>query len=419
MTNPSYSLSTPPSFQCYECIGCGECCRGRFAIAISTADRERIEAQQWSDEELSLAGKALFTPYGNGAFKLAHSDTGACIFLAADGKCRIHAKYGEAAKPFACRLYPFRFIPIGAQIRIDIRYDCPAVAQNRGRPISGFRPYLLKLLPLALTSAHTVTRVPAFFGKVNGSWAQYCRITECFERLLLQRQFSLSRRIISCIYLTVALHDERIIQQQGRKFSEFLDKISTKISENIADDHLTRQAPSSITRSAFRQLAASYGRLDMVGDQANMLQRLAASLQPVLGRGLLPRCREDFPKVSYAQMEEEFNQITGEASEVFERYLHMHLTSMSYFGSGYYNRSLLDGISALWLLYPLLSWYSRSYALGSGNAAHDGKSAARAVEIVDHQHGISPLLNLPSERSRTKFLTERSQLRSLVLWYGG
>lgn len=418
MTPLPYSLATPPSFQCYECVGCGECCRGRFAIAVSAADRARIEAQNWRDDELSLAGKPLFTSYGNGTFKLAHTDTGACIFLTDDGKCRIHAKFGEAAKPLACRLYPFRFIPVGTQMRIDIRYDCPSVAQNSGRPISGYRPYLLKLLPDAVSPGIAGVTAPAFLRKVRGSWAQYSRITEVFERLLLQRKFSLTRRIISCVYLTAALHDERIITQESRKFSEFLDKLAGRVSEKIADDPLTRVVPSSIIRSSFRQLAASYGRIDRVGERPNMLQRLATSFRPVAGRGTLPVCREDFPAVSFLQMEEDFGEVNGAASEVFERYLHMHLSSMSYFGSGYYNRPLLDGISALWLLYPLLGWYSRAYALGGSLDAHDANSAARAVEIVDHQHGISPLLNLPSERSRVRFLAERSQLRALVLWYG-
>ena len=419
MSQKTLTLSTPPSFQCYECIGCGDCCRGRFAIRITQQDRERIEAQGWGNDELDLQGKPLFLPVGNNAFQLAHDKQGACVFLTEDNKCRIHARFGESAKPLACRLYPFRYIPIGTQLRIDVRFDCPATAQNIGRPVSGYRPYLLKLMPQAITPDVAGQAPPPLFGKSQGAWAQYCRITETFERLLMHRQLDLPRRMLCALYLISALRNPRILSQEGRKFSDFLEKLAGNIIEKVAKDPLQRVPPPSMVRVAFRQLAGHYGRIDRVGERTNPLQRLIASWNIAFGLGTVPRCRPDFPTLTFAQIEQTSAPVSDEASATIERYLHMHLSSMSFFGSGYYNRSYLDGISGLLLTFPLICWYARTYAFGNGLATPDAACAARAIEIVDHQHGISPLLNMPNERFRANFLTERSHLRALIIWYGG
>ena len=45
--------------------------------------------------------------------RLGHLADGACVFLDPAGRCRIHAKFGEAAKPLACRLYPLVIHPAG------------------------------------------------------------------------------------------------------------------------------------------------------------------------------------------------------------------------------------------------------------------------------------------------------------------
>ena len=69
-------------------------------------------------------------------------------------------------------------------------------------------------------------------------------------------------------------------------------------------------------------------------------------------------------------------------------------------------------------LAPLACWFARAYAVAEGRAQIDAACVTRALMIVDHQHGITPLLNLPSERSRMALLCERNTLRSLVIWYG-
>ena len=45
MPRPAKAL---PMAQNWDCHGCGDCCR-TYAVRVTTSERERIEAQDWSD----------------------------------------------------------------------------------------------------------------------------------------------------------------------------------------------------------------------------------------------------------------------------------------------------------------------------------------------------------------------------------
>jgi lysine-N-methylase len=366
---------------------------------------------------LDLAGHALFTPHG-ADFQLAHRADGACVFLREDGRCRIHARDGEAAKPLACRLYPFRFVPLGSQVRVDVRFDCPSTAGNFGRPIPAYRSALLELLAQAVPEQAATLPVPPLYGAVQPTWAQLCRITETFERLLLDETLDLTRRVVACVNLAALLRQPRVITLEGRKLSELLDTVASKVREAAGTDALRRVAPPGMVRTTFRQLIGVYGRLDRVGEQAQLLRRLKLSLRMLAGTGLLPPLRDDLPAVAFAAIEQAGGIPAHGAAQVVERYLHFRFAGMGFFGRAYYQRGYLDGMNALLLTYPLICWFARVFAAGEGLPTPNAACVERALMIVDHQHGITPVLDFPSERFRTHFLCERSTLRSLVIWYG-
>ena len=406
-----------PGLQNYDCSGCGDCCRGRFAIIITQADRDRIAAQGWSDEELGLGGKPLFTPKGED-FQLAHRPDGSCVFLQENNRCAIHAKHGEAAKPLSCRLYPFTFVPLGSQVRVDVRFDCPATATNRGRPIATHRPELLELAKKAVPKQAATAPVPPLYDSVTLTRAQLSRITEAFEQVLLDVSIDITRRVTVCVHLTHILRDPRVAALDGRKLGDFLDTATSEVQQATLDDPLERTSPSGPERVFLRQLIGLYGRIDQVGGKARLGQRLGVTLRMLRGKGLVPQIRHGFPQVAFRDIEDARGIPRDGAAQALERYLHVHLASMGFFGPSFYRRSYLDGLNALLLTYPLTCWYARAFALGEGRPALDAASVERALMIVDHQHGITPLLDIPSERFRTKTLCEHTTLRSLVIWYG-
>ncbi len=159
-------LAPLPSYQCYECAGCGDCCRGIFLIKISTEERDRIRAQGW-EEEPEFHGVKLFIPDGSDKFTLAHREDGSCVFLDERGLCRIHAKFGEPTKPLACRVYPFKLIPTGEKVRADLRWDCPSGPANHGRPLSEYRREVRDYIPRVVPPDAAQRPTPPFFARIS------------------------------------------------------------------------------------------------------------------------------------------------------------------------------------------------------------------------------------------------------------
>jgi lysine-N-methylase len=416
MSSLPFTLLPPSAFQRYDCAGCGECCRGRFAIGVTPEEQARITAQGWGDDP-ALAGKTLFLPHGD-RYVTAYDAQGACVFLDERGLCRIHAKFGEPAKPLACRVYPFRFIPSGTQVRVGIRFDCPEAACNRGRTLPEHLPAMRALLPLVLPPHAADLPAPPLFGRVALTWEQLIRITEAFDSLLCTASLDLTRRVAGCLNLSALLRNPRLTELDDAAFTDFLKKVVGKVGEAAAKDELRRKAPPGMARVAFRQLLGVYARADHRGAPPSLLHRISVSLRLLAGRGVVPAVQPDFPAVPFAALEDTFGTPTGGVAEVLGRYLRTHLLSMSFCGVAFYGRAFLDGLDSLLFTYPLLLWFTRLYSAGRGNTTLDRAAAERAIELVDHQHGISPILNLPTERARLNFLCERTILRSLVVWYG-
>jgi lysine-N-methylase len=434
-------LVMQPGFQQYDCTGCGECCRGRFAIVINKDDRDRIVDQHWSDEDLGLAGKPLFTPHGDD-FQLAHHADSSCAFLQEDGRCRIHAVHGEAAKPLACRMFPFQFVPLGNQVRVDVRFNCAATSANLGRPITEHRADLLELLKTAVPAERAADMpVPPLHGSVQLTWEQLSRITKTFERVLLDVSLNITVRLTACVDLVELLREAPPEAFNGKALSEYLDEAAYIVTENALGDPLVadtraptptaslkgresggsqagKVAPSNTHLAAFRQVLAIYGCVDKVGVKARLWQRLTLQLRMLAGKGNVPTLQEGFPKVRFAGIENGRGIPSGDTALALERYLHVHLMAMGFFGPSFYNRSYLDGMSSLLFTYPLICWFARAYAASDGLPEINRSCVERALMIVDHQHGIASALDSPSERYRTNFLCERAVLRSLIIWYG-
>jgi len=414
MSGPT--LGNLPAFQCYDCRGCGECCRGYLAITITPEECERIQAQGWGDDP-ALQGKPFFIQRGR-QLQLAHRADGCCVFLDENNRCRIHAKFGEAAKPLTCRLYPFGFVPMGKEVRADLRFDCPAAAENDGRPLSAHRGALSALLAQALPAGMREIPAPPLLHGVEFDWARLQRITRAFEALLQHDRLNLTQRMACCVNLAAALDNPRLRDIDAKQLDELLTKASEKVIEAAGQDELPRVPPAPATGAMFRQLLTVYGRRDRANAKEGLWARLKASLAMARGRGTAPPLRPELPPVPFADLEVSFGVPDGDAADALVRYYRMRLWSMSFCGRAFYGRPYLDGLNALWLTYPIILWFARLFAAGEGMEAPDRGCVERALAIVDHQHGRTPLLDVRAERFRQANLCERSTLRSLVIWYG-
>ena len=114
-----------PMLQNWNCHNCGGCCR-EHEITITESERQRIEDQGWVAADGVPTDRPLLVR-GAAGWRLNHQADGACVFLDNRGLCRIHAKFGEQAKPLACRMYPYAIHPAGGSLTASLRFSCPSV----------------------------------------------------------------------------------------------------------------------------------------------------------------------------------------------------------------------------------------------------------------------------------------------------
>ncbi len=101
----------------FACTGCAACCRQDWRIPLTADEAARVD--DWYRGSAAWQGD-------DGGWQLKRAG-GECALLMADRRCGIHQEQGAAAKPLACRLYPFSFLrtPDGPVTMLAL--DCPGV----------------------------------------------------------------------------------------------------------------------------------------------------------------------------------------------------------------------------------------------------------------------------------------------------
>jgi Fe-S-cluster containining protein len=136
----------------FACQGSGGCCHHYALGPLNEDDRTRLAG-------LDIAG--AFPGAGNGPFvEQLKMKTGEmewflkktgdhCVFLLSDERCGIHAKFGEAAKPSICQLYPYRALATIDGLKVYDSGECAsfAVSSFTGPFLQDRLEHLLGLLP--------------------------------------------------------------------------------------------------------------------------------------------------------------------------------------------------------------------------------------------------------------------------------
>ncbi len=105
----SDTLLPPPRHLCH---GCGGSCLG-VNVRVFDDEPQRIE--------LMAAALDVSDPIVDGVLR---QDDGVCAFLDGGARCRIHAEFGEAAKPLICRQFPLVVLGTARGHRAGIDPGC-------------------------------------------------------------------------------------------------------------------------------------------------------------------------------------------------------------------------------------------------------------------------------------------------------
>lgn len=394
--------------QRWSCHSCGDCCRA-LTGHLTDPDRARIDEHDWAAE----LGVPPYVRAG-GSYVLNKTADDACVFLDESNRCRIHSRLGEAAKPLACRIFPFTVRPVKDGWRAALRFDCPSVIDSRGAALSSHRN---EVAELAARLPHApVTGDAEFPGGLvateDEAEAIYQRFVDATKPDADDGLDAMSR-VVGLAHVSTTLNQATFAKVRGERLHDLLDILFTTMP---AEARVEREPPGRDQLAMLRQSVLAHTehvsvaelRAGIIGRSRKKLTQLAAARTMRRGIGTAPLLR-GFPLAKPVGFEEVFRIAVASAdrdavSELLLRYVHGRLAGRSVFGAGYYGWPIFLGMSALWLSLAVVGWLARLHAASVGRrelALHDLR---RALISVDRGITRLPSLGAASERLRTRYL---------------
>jgi lysine-N-methylase len=420
MASPPLQL---PIVQNWSCHNCGGCCR-QHLIEITEAERQRILEQGWTAADGIPADQAPVVwfagPPWKKRYRLAHRADGACVFLNDQGLCRIHAKFGEQAKPLPCQLYPYVFHPGGPKVAVSLRFSCPSAVANRGTPV-GKQLDALKALASQVVPPHAERiRPPQISPRSRVDWSDFLRFVGAIDEIIAQPATPLTSRLLQALSLARTIGEAKFDAIQGSRLTEFLQLISGAARSQPTDSK-DFELPSRAGRLQFRMLAAHYARRDTFEEAARgwrgRLRLLKAALTFARGSGKAVPLQPGFREVPFATLDEPFGGLSGEAESILTRYFRVKIQGLHFCGPAYYDVPFVEGFYSLALVFPVVLWLGRWLAASDSRTSLTTDDVSQALAIADHHHGYSPVLGSRSSRRRVRLLTHDADLERLIVWY--
>jgi lysine-N-methylase len=410
-----------PVVQNWDCHQTGDCCK-RYQVAVTPEERQRIEAQGWA-AEAEFQGVPLFKAGGPPwarQYHLSHRADGSCVFLSPDGRCRIHERFGAAAKPLPCRLYPFILVPAGDHYRVGVRFGCPSAAESKGRAIAAHEKEL-RDFAAQLEQREGVQKPqvapPPLQGRQAVDWPDLLRIVEALQEILRQRTDRVERRLRKCLALANLCRRAKFDNVRGARLGELLTLLTAGLESDVPAGPAALAAPGWTGRVLFRQALALYARSDRGPNRGpatfGRLSLLSAAWRYARGKGEAPRLHDWSPQTTFEKAEQPAGPLPAEAEELLERYYLIKVGSLQFCGTTNFDMPVWEGLESLLLTYPILMWLRRGLS-----DRPPAKALARALSMVDDNFGYHPALGSGRQRFALRLLARTGELERLIAWYG-
>lgn len=415
-----------PTIQNWNCHNCAGCCR-QHAIEVTDEERRRIEGQGWTESDGIPADRPLFVPYGGPPWKrryrLAHQPDGSCVFLDENGLCRIHGKFGEEAKPLACRIYPYAFHPAGKKVAVSLRFSCPSVVGNHGQPVAQQKRGIKRLARSVVPETAGEHAPPRVNGSERVEWPDFLRLVEALDETLSDGEAPMTVKLLRALFWVGLVDEAKFAAVRGERLAEFLQLITEAAAAQFPEVPAEMDEPTRIGRTQFRMLVAQYARRDTFADrQAGWGRRwflFCSALRFARGTGGIPALQDAFREVPFDAVEGPFGGIPDEAEELFTRYFRVKVQGLHFCGPAYYGVPFAEGFQSLALVYPAVLWLARWLAAGEGRDRLQLEDVQRALAIADHHHGYSPAFGHWGARRRVRTLQRLGDVGKLCVRYGG
>ncbi len=413
--------------QRYACRGCTKCCR-ELVVDITEADRRKIDARKW-------AGKLGAAPYVRKGRRcmLNHTPDGGCVFLLADGKCRIHAEHGLREKPLACRLYPFTLESDGKRMRAGIRFDCPSVAHNKGEPLPNHKSEVTELATaLKEELPHTFTAATAYIDITPGRGLPAEMVDDLVEKLdawLRNGTMPFLDRMLGLSDWLGVLRQAKLGRIQDEQLVELLDMLLTDMPNAVESLRAKPiDAPTFRQLKLFRQaIFAHCEHITFHQSQASFLSgiryrfgQLRRAGQLGNGDGPIPQLIQGLSGGTFDRLDAVQPQCNLDADardELLTRYVRLRLLSRNAFGKGYHDLSVLEGLASLVVAMAAVGWLTRYVAVAEGRGDFTQDDIVRALGVVDRSAGRAAELGTRPARLRLSYLLSEQGLIRLMCAY--
>ena len=402
----------PLGAQRYSCHGCGDCCRD-FTVQLRAADLAKLAAQGWERE----LGEV--TVEFRGQRYLKQRADGGCVFLLADGKCRIHAEHGLEAKPLACQMFPFMLAPDAREARVGISFACASVLGNQGASLASHAAEVRRMSRDVPELGPARTLLDA---STEATPDEAAMVAEAVDRWLRNGAVPLAMRVDGLAWLGLQLSRARFATVRGPRLRELMDTLVVALPQELPLHPI--DSSSGAQRATLRQAAffrledPKIGELRRVGRVRAVLGQFMRSRAFSKGRGVMPAMGDRWPSSDFAAVER--TAALGESAEfaaieeLLVRWMRATVLGGRAWGSGYYGWPVVDGIQAMALNVACAAWLARAHAAASGRAVPGLVDVRAAIGRVDRTCGRAPWLGSRAESLRMGFLRIDDGLRRVL-----
>ena len=403
--------NTLPIIENWDCHQCGVCCQGT-TIPLNEVDLKKINEQNWENvPEFKNVKTTVRSVLMGGQTILAKKANGECIFLGDDKLCMIHKKFGEAAKPAICRMFPFHFVRRENGTRLTVRRSCPSAAEDKGRPLSDQVGNLERGKLSKDFVGQPISHPPAVAVGARRSWPEFEAAADAIARIVSDENFPMVRRMIHAVKFSELLAVCKLDQVNEDAMNELIEMLEQSSIEGAGEWFSDRQPPSKSSQSLLRQAALHYLRSHPESDQKDSMgHRLRStwqSLKFVRGKSNVPNIGLNLPTTAFADVDRKLGPLPADVSEPLNRLLETH-TQSRFFAFTNRHRTLVDSFRCLAFTYPIALWMLRLLSTGREPNRDD---MVNVVVSIERGQGLTTFTTL------AKTVAESSQLQRLIAWY--
>ena len=387
----------------FTCSRCGDCCRG-WDILLGPGEEERLAGLDWGGHADDLSGVEVSArvrgPGLEGRRRLARRADGRCVFLGAENECRLHAHFGDEAKPLMCRLYPFGFHPLDDRVAVDVSFACRAVSRGEGAPVESRVPEWTRLLrdaaPDGVGRRHYLRSGMAVSGKLL--W----EIEHDLLLLLASPDLSLLDRVRAMLqYMRIATTGDPTTVAAAMLRRTMTVGIPKQVARAPSVESMDKTQ-----RAVFNQwlyLALNPTPDVLVGGVSAATRKLQGERVAAAERF---RDRRGRPTIDNRPLRATFDAVAAVDARAFEDdrgrpvelYLRAKIVGQKLLLAGVEELPLVEAVPKLLLTLPMTIWTSKALAAERGGVAVEEVDVRAALRLIDRTFGVISTAMLPKKQ---------------------